>query len=104
MVTPSPGSTSSGSEVDLTRAYRATNTSSVSTTRTGWVETYVDVLEDVIEGQQIGTVYNSWGDAIENLTSSVGGRVLQLRTDPAAEQGARVLVVAYNATSEADRG
>ena len=78
MVTPSSNPTSNGVEVDLGKTYIATNISSVSTTRTGWVETYVDLLEDVTEGQQIGTVYNSWGDAIENLTSPVGGRVLQL--------------------------
>lgn len=87
-------------EVDLSNTYKATNFSSVYTTRTGWVETLVDVLDDVTEGQEVATVYNSWGDVIESLTSSVNGRVTQLRTDPAAEQGARVFVIAYNATSE----
>lgn len=87
-------------EVDLSKTYKATNSSSVYITQTGWVETSVEVLEDVRAGQEIGTVYNSWGDVLETLTSSVSGRVLQLRSDPAAEQGARFGVIAYNATSE----
>jgi predicted deacylase len=95
-----PDSTGSSVEVDLSNTYKANNISDVYTTRTGWVQTSVDVLDDVTEGQEIGTVYNSWGDAIETLTSSVSGRVLQLKTDPAAEQGARICVIAYNATSE----
>ncbi len=94
-----PPSNRSSTEVDLSRIYKANNISSVFATRTGWVETYVNVLDDVTEGQRVGTIYSSWGDVIENLTSSVSGRVMQLRTDPAAEQGARVCVVAYNATS-----
>ncbi|KAF7510816.1 hypothetical protein GJ744_005916 [Endocarpon pusillum] len=87
-------------EVDLSNTYKATNSSSVYTTRTGWVETLVDVLDDVTEGQVLATVYNSWGDVIESLTSPVNGRVNQVKTDPAAEQGARVYVIAYNATTE----
>ncbi len=74
-------------EVNLSNTYKATNFSSVYTMRTGWVETLVDVLDDVTEGQEIATVYNSWGDVIETLTSSVSGRVNQLKTDPAVEQG-----------------
>lgn len=87
-------------EVDLSNTYKATNFSSIHTTRTGWVETLIDVLDDVTEGQEVATVYNSWGDVIESLTSSVNGRVNQVKTDPAAEQGARVFVIAYNATTE----
>ena len=64
------------------------------------METFIDILDDVTEGQEIGKVFNSWGDVVENLTSTVAGRVLQLKTDPASEQGARVAVIAYNATSE----
>jgi predicted deacylase len=92
-----PASSRTSTEIDLSNTYKATNISNIHTTRTGWVETFVDILDDVTDGQQIGKVYNSWGDVIENLTSTVNGRVLQLKTDPAAEQGARVCVVAYNA-------
>jgi predicted deacylase len=95
-----PNSSDGPVEVDLSNTYKATNSSSVYATRTGWVETLVSVLDDVTEGQKMGIIYNSWGDAIETLTSSVDGRVLQARYDPAVEQGGRVFVVAYNATSE----
>lgn len=95
-----PESANGPVEVDLSNTYKATNTSTVYTTRTGWVKTLVDVMDDVTKGQEVATVYNSWGDAIETLTSSVNGRVLQARYDPAVEQGARVYVIAYNATSE----
>jgi predicted deacylase len=95
-----PNSSDGPVEVDLSNTYKATNSSSVYATRTGWVETLVSVLDDVTERQEMGIIYNSWGDAIETLTSSVDGRVLQARYDPAVEQGGRVFVVAYNATSE----
>lgn len=87
-------------EVVLDDVYRATNFSEVSTVYSGWVEMDVGVLEDVEEGQHVGTVYNSWGDVLESLTSSVTGRVLQVRTDPAVEMGSSVASIMYNATME----
>lgn len=100
MIQPSSDGTSTGLEVDLSDTYIATNISDVYTTQTGWVQTFADVLDDVVAGQDIGIVFNSWGDIIENLTSSVTGRVLQRRIDPAVEQGTRVMVIAYNDTTE----
>ena len=92
---------SSPPELDLTNTYKGTNFSSVRATSTGWVQTYFNVLDDVSEGDTVATLYNSWGDVIENLTSSVAGRVLQRRTDPAIEQGGLVYSLIYNATEEA---
>ena len=86
-------------EVDLSNTYKATNISSVVVTRSGWVQMDVAVLEDVEQGQRVGTVFNSWGDGIDTLTAAVTGRVLSVQTDPAVEQGAGVLDVVYNATS-----
>ena len=85
-------------EVDLANTYKGTNFSSIRATSTGWVQTYLDVLDDVSKGDTVATLYNSWGDVIENLTSSVAGRVLQRRTDPAIEQGGLVYSLIYNAT------
>ena len=87
-------------ELDLTNTYKGNNFSSVRAPSTGWVQTYIDVLADVAEGDTVATLYDSWGDVIENLTSSVAGRVLQRRTDPAVEQGGLVYSLIYNATEE----
>jgi len=85
--------------VDLSKMYKATNISSVSVLYSGWVELNVEPLQDVTEGEAVGTVYNSWGDVLQNLTSPVTGRVLTVRVDAAVEQGAGVVDVVYNATS-----
>lgn len=85
-------------EVDLSNTYKATNFSSVVPLNSGWVNMTVDKLEDVEEGQQVGILYNSWGDVIERLTASVSGRINTVQTDPAVEQGATVLSIMYNAT------
>lgn len=87
--------------VDLSQTYKATNVSSVSVMHSGWVELNVAPLQDVTEGEAVGTVYNSWGDVLEELTSPVTGRVLSVRIDAAVEQGAGVVDVVYNATSSA---
>ena len=85
--------------VDLSQTYKATNVSSVSVMHSGWVELNVTPLQDVTEEEAVGTVYNSWGDVLEELTSPVTGRVLTVRVDAAVEQGAGVVDVVYNATS-----
>lgn len=85
--------------IGLENSYRGTNVSTVSVSRSGWVEMYVSTLEDVEQGQSVGTVYNSWGDVIQNLTAAVSGRVLTVRVDAAVEQGAGVLDIVYNATA-----
>lgn len=85
--------------IGLENTYVATNFSSVAVSKSGWVDMDVVPLENVEEGQAVGTVYNSWGDVIENLTAPVTGRVLTVGTDPAVEMGAGVLTMLYNATS-----
>lgn len=95
-----PPSGGSAPKVDLSKTFKGTNFSSNYATSTGWVEKYVNVLDDVKEGQLLANVYNSWGDVVENITSAVNGRVLQLRYDAAVEQGGRIVQMAYNATSQ----
>ncbi|KAK3708295.1 hypothetical protein LTR37_011560 [Vermiconidia calcicola] len=85
-------------QVDLSNTYRATNFSDVYSSYSGWVEMYISPLEDVEEGQSVGTVYNSWGDVLERLVSAVTGRVLQVQVDPAIEQGSSVASIVYNET------
>ena len=89
---------------DLSNTYKGTNFSDVVVTQTGWVNMSVSVLDDVEEGQAVGTVYNSCGDVIENLTSAVTGRVLTVQVDPAVEQGTGVLGIVYNATESGGSG
>ncbi|KAK5946753.1 hypothetical protein PMZ80_000896 [Knufia obscura] len=85
--------------IGLENTYKGTNFSYVSVSQSGWVQMDVVPLQDVEEGQSVGTLFNSWGDVIENLTAPVAGRVHTVRVDAAAEQGAGVLDLLYNATS-----
>lgn len=97
---PSKASNETGPvAVDLSGTYKATNVSSVSVMHSGFVELDVVTLQDVSEGQAVGTVYNAWGDVLEILTAPVTGRVLTVRVGAAVEQGAGVVDVVYNATS-----
>ena len=91
---------STAPEIDLSNTYKGTNFSSVVALQTGWVNMSVSVLDDIEEGQEVGTLYNSWGDVLEILTSEVSGRALQVKTDPAVEQGTTVLQMVYNATDD----
>lgn len=100
--------------IGVENTFKASNISSVSVNRSGWVQMDVvplvsgtfpfmynanNLKQDVEKGQAVGTVFNSWGDIIQNLTASVTGRVLTVRVDAAVEQGAGVLDIVYNATS-----
>lgn len=79
--------------------YVSTNRIDVPTTRAGWAEALVDVLEDVRQGQEVVTVYDSWGVVVEKVKAPAAGRVLQVRTDPAVEGGSIVLVIVNNGTT-----
>lgn len=86
----------------LENTFKGTNISTVAVSRSGWVQLNATVLQDLEEGQSVGTLYNSWGDIIEELTAPVAGRVLTVRVDPAVEQGAGVLDIVYNATATSE--
>lgn len=79
--------------------YVSTNRIDVPTTRAGWAEALIDVLEDVRQGQEVVTVYDSWGVVVEKVKAPAAGRVLQVRTDPAVEGGSIVLVIVNNGTT-----
>ena len=93
---------SSSPQLDLSNTYWGTDFSDVIVTKSGWVDMYISVLEDVMQGQSVGTLYNSWGDIIEELNATETGRVLEVRTDPAVELGVSVASILYNATSTDD--
>lgn len=76
-----------------------TDFSSTFTTRTGWVEPKVKLLEMVVATQIVALVYNSFGDAVETLRAAVAGQVYQVRTNPIVEQGTEVVGVAYNSSA-----
>lgn len=84
---------------DPRNTYVSTNRTDVPTTRAGWAEAHVDVLEDVRQGQEVVTVYDSWGGVVEHVKAPAAGRVLQVRTDPAVEGGSIVLVLVNNGTT-----
>ena len=84
---------------DLSETYIISNFSYVSVSYSGWAEIDVQVLEDVVAGQVLGRVYNSWGDKLEDLTAAVSGRLLLHLVDPAVEAGAGVVDIGYNDTS-----
>lgn len=79
--------------------YVSTNRIDIPATRAGWAEAHVDVLEDVRQGQEVVTVYDSWGGLVEKVKAPAAGRVLQVRTDPAVEGGTIVLVLVNNGTT-----
>ena len=85
-------------EPDLSNTYVANTRTDVISTKAGFAEALVEVLDDVTEGQEIVRVYNSWGDVVESVRSPSDARVLQVKTDPAVEQGAVVVVLVYNST------
>ena len=78
--------------------YVSTNRIDIPATKAGWAEAHVDVLEDVNQGQEVVTIYNSWGDIVEKVKAPAAGRVLQVITDPAVEGGTIVLVLVNNGT------
>lgn len=79
--------------------YVSTNRIDIPTRRAGWAEAHVDVLEDVRQGQELVTVYDSWGGVVEKVKAPAAGRVLQVKTDPAVEGGSIVLVLVNNGTT-----
>ncbi|ETN36836.1 uncharacterized protein HMPREF1541_07823 [Cyphellophora europaea CBS 101466] len=89
-------------DFDSEASYKGTNFSSVYVTQSGWVNVTVGVLDDVEEGQEVGTLYNWFGDVVETLTASVSGRVLQVQTDPAVDAGRGVVDIVYNATASGE--
>ena len=91
----SPGSYGPG----LEETYIATNFSEVVVNYSGWVEMNIAPLDDVTEGQEVGTVYSNWGDVLETLTSTVTGRVLTVAVDAAVEVGEGVSTLVYNETT-----
>lgn len=93
--------TKGGEDVTTTnnKTYVSTNRIDVPATRAGWAEAHVDVLEDVKQGQEVVTVYDSWGGLVEKVKAPAAGRVLQVRTDPAVEGGTIVLVLVNNGTT-----
>jgi predicted deacylase len=83
---------------DLSNTYKATNTSSVYTPYSGFVNVTVGILDDVEADQEFATVYNAWGDVLTTLKTTVAGRVHTVQTDPVVEMGSEILRIVYNAT------
>lgn len=91
--------TNNNNNNNYNNTYVSTNRIDVPATKAGWAEAHVDVLEDVRQGQEVVTVYDSWGGLVEKVKAPAAGRVLQVRTDPAVEGGTIVLVLVNNGTT-----
>lgn len=83
-------------EPDLSKTYVSTNRIDVRSRRAGWAKAHVDVLEDGKEGQEVATVYDSRGGVVEKVKALAAGRVLQVRADPAVEEGSIVFLLVNN--------
>lgn len=78
-----PSNSSTPYEPDLSNTWIADTFSGLATTTGGFIETLVDVLDDVVEGQEIAKVYNPFGDVLETIRADAAARVLQVVVDPA---------------------
>lgn len=84
---------------DLSKTYVGNNRLDVGCTRAGFADYLVTFLDDVNKDQEVVLIYNTFGDVVERVTAPQGGRVLEIRTDPAVEQGSVVIVLVNNSTS-----
>lgn len=98
-MTPAANASSSEIVPDLSKTYISTNRVDIPTTKAGWAQALVHVLDDVAKDQDLVHVYNSWGDLLETVRAPAASRVLQVKTDPAVEQGSIVIVLVNNSTS-----
>jgi predicted deacylase len=78
---------------DLSKTYVGNNRVDVACTRAGFAEYLVGYLDDVKKGQEVVRIYNTFGDVIERVMSPETAKVLEIRTDPAVEQGSVVIVL-----------
>ncbi|KAF2219955.1 aspartoacylase family-domain-containing protein [Elsinoe ampelina] len=83
---------------DLSDTYIGTTFGGPGATAGGFVETLVDVLDDVTEGQEIARIYNVFGDVAQSVLADATARVLSLISDPAVEQGRGIATLIYNET------
>ncbi|PVV00034.1 hypothetical protein BB559_000175 [Furculomyces boomerangus] len=60
----------------------------------GFVETEVELNQDVKEGQVLATMYDPHGDVIDTFKAKSNGRILAMNSDPLRDPGALVVAVA----------
>lgn len=77
-------------EVDVLgiETYYCNDLTSIRATRGGYSDIFVDLNEDVTEGQVFASQFNAFGDVRMNYTAPWDGRVLSIGTDPIREPGA----------------
>ncbi|OLY84673.1 hypothetical protein AYI68_g1157 [Smittium mucronatum] len=62
----------------------------------GFVETHVELLDSVTEGQVLATMYDPHGDIIDETKALHSGIIMELMTDPLREPGALIASVAVS--------
>lgn len=100
-----PSSSSTPITPDLSKTYISTNRVDIPSTKAGWAEPLVGVLDDVTAGQELVRIYDSWGDVVERVRAPASppgsSRVLQVLSQAAVEQGSVVIVLVNNGTTTA---
>ncbi|KAF2836335.1 hypothetical protein M501DRAFT_939837 [Patellaria atrata CBS 101060] len=97
-----PSNSSEPYTPDLSETYIGTVFHSLPALYGGFVETLVNVLDDVDQGQDIAIVRNAWGDILEIVKAPVAAKIHEIRTDPSIEPGRDVANLIYNSTAWPD--
>jgi uncharacterized protein len=86
-------------EIDMMNieTFNCNETAQVIAQRGGYMETIVELEDDVKEGTVLGYLFDAFGDVRENYTAPVAGRVLSLATDPIREPGSMIARLCYTA-------
>ena len=73
---------------------------SIRASRGGYMETTVELTDDVEEGDVVGYLYDAFGDVRETFTAPVAGRVTSMATDPIREPGSTIVRLCYQEEPE----
>ncbi|OMJ18954.1 hypothetical protein AYI70_g5030 [Smittium culicis] len=82
----------------LANIFYGTETVGSSTTTGGFLEIDLKLNDRVVNGTKIGTLYNVFGEKIEEYHSEIDGLLYSLSTHPLREIGAGVFAAIHNST------
>lgn len=81
-------------------SFKCNTFSSIRATRGGYMETTVELEDDVEEGDVVGYLYDAFGDIRETYTAPLAGRVTSMATDPIREPGSTIVRLCYQEEPE----
>lgn len=94
-----PSNATTPIQPDLSKTYVGNVFHSIPSRFGGFVETLVEVLDDVEAGQEVAHVRNAWGDILETATAPVAGKIFSIPVDPSTEPGRDLAQLVYNTTT-----